>query len=80
MKRLTSIFLILVPAMAFAQAAVEPAAEVAADPPWLTLALALIVPVCGFLSTQISSNGILMKVLDVFAFNWGKAKNDSRVQ
>lgn len=76
MKQL-AFFLIFIPAVAFAQ---EVAPEVPADPPWLMVVLGLIVPACGFLSTMFRSNNVLMKIVDAFAFNWGKARNDSRVQ
>ena len=42
--------------------------------------MAAIVPVAGFLSTRFSSVGKVMKLIDFFAFNWGKARNDPSEQ
>lgn len=42
--------------------------------------LAAIVPIAGFLSTRFKSVGTVMKIIDLFAFNWGKARNDPEAQ
>lgn len=42
----------------------------------LKVVLALIVPAAGVLSVTFPSVGKVMKVVDLFAFNWGKARND----
>jgi nitrate/nitrite transporter NarK len=72
-----AIFLIL-PIVAFAQEVVE----VAAEPAWLPLVISLLAAVAGssFLSTFLKSGSWYMKIIDAIALNWGKARNDPRVQ
>ena len=63
--------LLLVAGPAFAQDAAT------AEPVWLNMvlgAMAALIP--AFLSTFVKSEGWIMKVIDAFAFNWGKARND----
>ena len=82
--RLLGLFLFLAiclfaPTLGLAQDAGVP---VSADPPWLALVLTVLGAIAGsgFLSTFLSSNSWWMKILDAVALNFGKARNDPKVQ
>jgi len=79
------VFLIVALSFAIAAAAQEVAAEapaVASDPLWLPIVLSLLSTIGGasILSSFISSKRWWMKIIDAFAFNFLKARNDPRVQ
>ena len=86
MKYLWIVFMMaMLAAPAAAQIPMDEAAvpmDAAAEPPWLPLVLSLLGAVAGsgFLSTFISSDRWWMKIIDVLAFNWGKARNDPNSQ
>jgi hypothetical protein len=65
------------PLVAFAQEAAAPA-----EPSWLPLVITLLSAVAGssFLSTFLKSGSWWMKIIDAVALNWGKARNDPKVQ
>ena len=46
----------------------------------IELILALVIPVAAGLSAAFPSTNKVMKVIDIFAINWGKARNDPKVQ
>ena len=48
--------------------------------PWLALALALFIPLCNVIAATFPSTNGLMKIIDVFAANWGKARSDPAAQ
>lgn len=77
------LFLVLflfLPFIAFAQEGAATATST--DPAWLPLVTGLLALVAGsgLLSTFVKSGSWWMKIIDAIALNWGKARNDSRVQ
>jgi len=87
MKKLTLFFLAL-GAVFFAAAATgqvaEPAPEAvdAADQlvGWLIRGVPLLVMLCSAIASFVPSTNKLMKVVDAFAFNWHKARNNPERQ
>jgi len=47
---------------------------------WAAAAAGLFVIVMNAIATVVPSAGRLMKIVDTFAFNWGKARNDPALQ
>lgn len=68
----------VLPFTALAQAIGELGVEEA--PNWLALAAALIVPICGLIAAALPDGHWAMKIVNMVALNFGKAKNDSRAQ
>ena len=84
-KRLFAIFLLIaIPSIALGQ-------EVAPEPEavtsiWDTIGKIITVwlpratLICGLISAAVPSVGKVMGLIDIFAVNWGKARNDASVQ
>jgi hypothetical protein len=70
---------LLLPIAAFAQ---EAAPVVAEEPTWVPIVISVLgaIAASGFLSTFLKSGSWWMKIIDAIALNWGKARNDPRVQ
>ncbi len=69
------VVIVMVPALSLANGdAVE---IVDPGPPWLPMLLSAIAALTpALISTFIKSDFWWMKIVDAFAFNWGKARND----
>ena len=50
------------------------------DPTWMAVLVVAIPALAGILSTFLSSDHAIMRVIDLLAFNWGKARNDPGAQ
>lgn len=78
------VFFMVLPLVAIAQAiGVEPEASVSIWDKlggWISLGIPWLVTICAGLSTIFPSVGKIMKIVDIFAGNWGRARNDAGVQ
>lgn len=78
------VFVLCLPSVVLAQTGGGDSANL--EPPWMSMVIgALVALTPALLSTFLPSRsrgigGFIMRVIDVLAFNWGKARNDKEAQ